>query len=602
LKESKMRTRLLLLFTLLILLPLALQGIVTYRHFSTTMNDKTEQYTIDIAGQVNANLDRLLKELERLSLMPLYDEQLLTILAKYNGAMGTGAWALSEDYLKMKLYTSAQAYDRPEIRGIHLLSNSGILFSNVDALAIDSAWDGNRDAWFRTLAGTDGAWQIIPPHRPSYYSRADTSTYISVARVIREPKSLEQLGYCIIDVKVDALAGILANLKVENAASLMIVDDRQRLLYERVPDGGASVYEALTRQERLSELASGQRERLEGGDYLFVRHHSPQTGLSVIGLTPLDVIQKESRALMIFTLWLAMICVGLAIALAVVVSYRVTQPLIQLKSKMSGVEQGDFSKRISPLSNDEFGQLGRGFNRMMDELNRLFHEVFVLGLREKEAELAALQSQINPHFIYNTLESINMMAVQQQHRAVSDMVSALGKLLRYTIDKAGRLAMLREEIDFVDSYVRIQQMRYGGKLQVIYDIEPQVEELRIPKLTLQPLVENAVYHGLDGREDGGMIWISALRFEQELLIIVRDNGAGMDEAEIETLNRTLDSVPSSTSLQGSGETGLGLANISQRIKLQYGDSGSVSVDGSPGQGLAVTITIAIPKEGEMQDV
>lgn len=160
---------------------------------------------------------------------------------------------------------------------------------------------------------------------------------------------------------------------------------------------------------------------------------------------------------------------------------------------------------------------------MMDEINRLFHEVLVTRLREKEAELSALQSQINPHFIYNTLESINMMAVQRRHDEVSDMVSALGKLLRYTIDKAGRLVSLGEEIAFVDSYVRIQQIRFGGKLTVHNEIEEEVLHLRIPKLTIQPLVENAIEHGIAEREEG-TIWVSALRFDNELLITVRDDG------------------------------------------------------------------------------
>lgn len=602
LRESKMRVKLLILFTVLILLPLILQGAVTYRHFSSTMNDKTEQYTIDIAGQVNANLDRLLKDLERLSLMPLYDEMVLTILAKYNGTMGSGTWALSDDYLKMKQYTSAQAYDRPEIRGIHLISNSGILFSSVDAMAIGAVWDGTRDEWFRKLELSDGEWQLIPPHAPSYYSRADRTEYISVARVIREPKTLEKLGYIVIDANLEAFGGIMANLNVEKTASLMIVDEQQELLYERVPEDGNSAFGQLTLHERLPQLASGQSEALNGIDYLFVRHHSAYSGLSVIGLTPIGVIQKESRELMMFTLWLALMCVAIAMILAVMMSYRMTRPLIELKNNMTRVEQGDFNKRVSPLSNDEFGQLGRGFNKMMDEINRLFHEVFVLGIREKEAELSALQSQINPHFIYNTLESINMMAVQRKHAEVSDMVSALGKLLRYTIDKAGRLVKLQEEIDFVDSYVRIQQVRYGGRLQVIYDIEEGLEKFRVPKLMIQPLVENAVYHGLDGREDGGVIWISALRFENELLITVRDNGKGMDEDGIQALNMEISRQPSYESLQRSEQDELGLHNICQRIKLLYGEGGNMTVDGSPGQGIAVTIAITLTEEGAAGDV
>jgi two-component system sensor histidine kinase YesM len=601
-RESNLRTRLLILFTVLILLPLSLQGMVTYRHFSATMNDKTEQYTIDIVRQISANLDRQLKDFERLSLMPLYDQMVLSILAKYNGAMGSGTWVQSDDYMKMKLYTSGQAYDRPEIRGIHLISNSGVLFSNVDAMAIDAVWDGRQDDWFTSLARSEGEWRIIPPHKPSYYSGSDSEAYISVARVIREPKTLARLGYILIDVKLEAFGGILSNLNVEKEAGLMIVDGLQRLLYERVSADGISAYEEIMKQGQPQQLESGHRKRLGSSDYLFVQHHSSYSGLSVIGLTPIAVIQKESREIMKFTLWFAVVCVAIVMILAVMLSYRITRPLIVLKKNMASVEQGDFNKRVTPLTNDEFGQLGRGFNKMMEEINRLFHEVFVLGIREKEAELSALQSQINPHFIYNTLESINMMAVQRKHAEVSDMVSALGKLLRYTIDKAGRLISLQEEIDFVQSYVRIQQVRYGGKLQVFYDIDDEVQDCRIPKLIMQPLVENAVYHGIDGQEEGGTIWISALRFADELLITVRDNGKGMSEEEIDALNEEISKLPSYQSLQRNDEDELGLNNIYQRILLIYGEGGSLTVEGSLGQGLAVTITIPLQEKEAEQDV
>ncbi|OMF93586.1 sensor histidine kinase [Paenibacillus sp. FSL R7-0337] len=601
LRRSKMRTRLLLLFTMLTLLPLSVQGMVTYRHFSSTLNEKTKQYTVDVAGQANANLDRLLKDLERLSLMPLYDEQVLSILAKYDGPMGSGTWALSDDYQKMKLYTSAQAYDRPEIRGIHLLSNSGTLFSNVEPLAVNTSWDARHDEWFSALTRSDGEWIILPPHRPSYYAGTDPSSYISVARVIKEPRTLRRLGYILIDAKQSAFGSVFAKLKIEESTNLMIIDGDQRLLYEQKPDNGQSAYGKLMGSGRINELHGGERERLGGTDYLFISHKSPYSGLSIIGLTPIGVMLKESRAMMIFTLWLALFCLVTVLLLAYAVSYRITLPLVELKSNMSRVERGDFNKRVSPLGGDEFGQLGRGFNKMMDEINRLFHEVLVTRLREKEAELSALQSQINPHFIYNTLESINMMAVQRRHDEVSDMVSALGKLLRYTIDKAGRLVSLGEEIAFVDSYVRIQQIRFGGKLTVHNEIEEEVLHLRIPKLTIQPLVENAIEHGIAEREEG-TIWVSALRFDNELLITVRDDGNGLEEEALTALNREIEQDPSMNSLRRSEEESLGLRNIGQRIKLLYGEGGSLTVDGSPGQGLAVTITITIPESGGEDDV
>lgn len=597
-KNVNLRTKLLLLFLALTLLPLSLQGVMNYKHFSQTMDRKTEQFTIDMVRQINANLNRLLKDFERLSLLPLYDQMVLGILDKYNASMGSGTWARSEDYLKMKLYTSGQAYDRPEIRGIHLISNSGILFSNLDSLAVKPVWDSRQDDWFAELEDSEGTWRLLPPHQPGYYTGGQQESYISVGRVLRDPGTLQRLGYILIDIRLEAFGQLLSNLNYEQDASLMIVDSKQRLLFERTSIGGMSAYDHLLMQGQLQSYAGNQKVVLDGQPYLYVQHHSSYSGLSVISLTPIAVIQKESGEMLTFTIWFAALCmVGIAI-LAVLLSYRITRPLIRLKHHMIRVEQGDFSQRVSHFSSDEFGQISRGFNRMMEEIHRLFNEVFLLGIQEREAELSALQSQMNPHFIYNTLESINMMAIRQKHAEVSDMVTALGKLLRYTIDKVDRMVPLGEELAFVQSYVRIQQVRYDGKLEIIYDIEEGIIEYLIPKLVLQPLVENAVYHGIEGQENGGVIWVSALKFDHELLISVRDNGKGMAQAKIDELNESISKQPSNEALRCHAGDSLGLNNIAQRLRLMYGEGGSLSIDGSPGQGLVVTISIQLLPKGD----
>ncbi|MBB6674632.1 cache domain-containing sensor histidine kinase [Cohnella nanjingensis] len=598
-RHFNLRTKLLLLFVALCLFPLCLQGLVTFRHFSSTVSEKTEHFTVDIVRQINANLDRLLKDLEQLSFMPLYDQSVLDILAKYDGPMGSATWAKSDDYMKLKLFSSAQAYNKPEIHGIHLISASGILFSSVDAMAIDSVWDARQDDWFGELYGSDGEWVLIPPHSPSYYTARTFEPFVAFGRVIREPKTLKRVGYMIIDIKLDAFRSILSNLNFEKDANLIVVDDRKRLLFERNSADGRSVYGELLRHERLWQLGSNERLALDGKQYLYVQNSSAYSGLTVISLTPIEVIQKESRQIWTFTLWFAVACLAVVAALAVFLSYRITRPLIDLKKKMISVEQGEFGMRVAAFGNDEFGLLGRGFNRMMEEINRLFNEVFVLGMREKEAELAALQSQINPHFIYNTLESINMMAISRKHEEVSDMVSALGKLLRYSIDKVDRLVPLKEEIAFLASYVRIQQLRYGDRLRVVYEIDEAARELLIPKLILQPLVENALYHGIGDREQGGTVWIGAVLLAGELILAVRDDGKGLNEEEVEALNRAIAAEPSYRTWQRTDRDALGLGNIYQRIKLIYGERGDLSVDSSIGQGLAVTISIRIrEKEGE----
>ncbi|GGH63562.1 histidine kinase [Paenibacillus silvae] len=606
-KSMNLRSRLLFLFLALTLLPLSLQGAMSYAHFSQTLDRKTEQFTIDMVRQINTNLNRMLKDFERLSLLPLYDQTVLDILREYDGPMGSGTWAKSDNYLKMKLYTSAQAYDRPEIRGIHLLSNSGILFSNLDSLAVKPVWDGSRESWFAELRDTEGKWRLLPPHVPGYYAGEQEVQYITVGRELRDPGTLRRLGYILIDIRPEAFGQLLSNLNFEQKASLMIVDSQQRLIFERASTEGLFAYGPLLSQGKFKNDAD-QKVELDGQSYLHVRHVSGYSGLSVISLTPIAVIQKESREMLTFTMGLALLCMAAVATLAVLISYRVTRPLIRLKHHMIRVEQGDFSQRVAHYSNDELGQISRGFNRMMEEIHRLFREVYLLEIQEREAELSALQSQINPHFIYNTLESINMMAIRERHAEVSAMVTALGKLLRYTIDKADRMVPLREELAFVDAYVRIQQVRYNGELEIIYDIEEEVHDCPIPKLLLQPLVENAICHGIEGKStsgsESGIIWVSAVLFDQELLISVRDNGKGMEQDELDRLNASVSGQvmeqpqPSNPILHRHAGDSLGLHNIAQRLRLIYGEDSGLSVDGSPGQGLVVTLSIHLQPKGD----
>jgi two-component system sensor histidine kinase YesM len=179
------------------------------------------------------------------------------------------------------------------------------------------------------------------------------------------------------------------------------------------------------------------------------------------------------------------------------------------------------------------------------------------------------------------------------------MVSALGRLLRYTVDNYNRVVRLQEELDSVASYIKIQQLRYGERLTVLFDVDESLLSFRVPKLILQPLVENAMYHGIGDREEGGTIWISAVRFEDDLLLTVRDDGKGMTEDELSRLRKSL----SEPLVESGRKRGVALRNINQRLVLMYGKEYELHADGSPGEGMAFTITIpaVYPHEGGESD-
>lgn len=591
-----LRSKMLIIFVLIMVIPLTLQGILTYYEFSASVERRSADYSTQIVGQINRNLDRTLMEMQRLSLMPLYDTQVLTIVKKYSQPQYAQTRPTIAEMEKMFLYISGSAYNRPEVKGIQMITNNGFIFTNVDSSMMNFYADVRQEDWFRRVQVADGAWVVIPQHQPNYYHEGSPQVF-SVARMIREPDKNVVIGMIKIDLKLDVFKEILSNVKFEEKGSMLVVNGRNELLFEESSSNLEPRFAKTLRDTKQPNENAVRDQVLNGQRFLTIVDYSSYSGLKVIDFIPVDSLLTETKKLRNFTIGIAVIFVVAAGILSFIFSYQLSSPLIRLKQKMQLLERGQFNQSVPVISQDEIGQLSRGFNRMSEEINRLIKEVYLIGLREKEAELAALQSQINPHFIYNTLESINMKALERENYEVSDMVSTLGQLMRYSVDQYDRLVLLEEELASVGSYAKIQQLRYGNRLRFIFDIEPGVEHVLVPKLLLQPLVENSIFHGVGDSHTGGTIWISAVRFGDELLLTVRDDGIGMSESEIEQLRSSL----SSPLPDGERKQGVALRNINQRLVLMFGPLYELQFDGSPGQGIAFTITIPIT-ERKNEDV
>lgn len=601
LSKWSLRSKTLLIFLLLIAIPLGLQGALTYNEFAVSTERKAADYSEQLVGQINRNLDRTLKEMQRLSLMSSYDPGVLSILRKYSSPELTNSRPSVEELEKMVLHIASGTYDRPEIRSIQIFAGNGYTFSNLDSNAIRAFNDPSRESWYGRVLEADGAWVLIPTHRPSYYFESEAQDFFSVARLIREPNTNRTLGLVKIDLKPEVFRQIVSNVKFEDMGSMIAVNSRNELFFvESGPGLPPGLDEEWVSAAALPNQPSVRRMELGGKSYLAISDYSDFSDIKIVSFIPVKSLLKEMDRLRRMTLGVGLLCLTLAGGLATYSSYRLNRPLTALMKKMKLVERGDFKQSVKVESGDEIGRLSSHFNRMVERIDRLVEEVYVLGLREKEAELAALQSQINPHFIYNTLESINMLAVQGQSGLVSDMVTALGRLLRYTVGHERRMVRLQEELEFAEAYVRIQQLRYGERLRILFEAEPELLSCAVPKLLLQPLIENAIFHGIGDSDRGGTIWIHAVRFEDCLLLTVRDDGRGMSDAELERLRQSFTVRPHAPAARPDGH-GVALRNISQRLSLLYGSGGELHIDASPGAGSAFTITIPLTGKEETID-
>jgi len=304
-------------------------------------------------------------------------------------------------------------------------------------------------------------------------------------------------------------------------------------------------------------------------------------------------LRKNAANLTKFTLLISLISLSVAYLLAVWASTRLIRPLMELRRKMKEVQSGSFSVRAKVSTRDEIGFVTESFNRMVSQLERLVKEVYEVRIREKEAQLSALQSQMNPHFLYNTLESISMLAIHNDQLYLSSTVANLGKLLRYTVDNRQTKVLLQDEIRFVQAYIQIQTMRLGDKFKTEIYVDPSLQIALIPKLLIQPLIENAIEHGMG--EQPMSIRIHADVDGNRLRLIIEDNGKGMSETTARSVISHMKSGLNDLTQESFGmkRKGYALRNSHQRIRLLYGNQFGIQINNRLSAGVRFTITIPL---------
>lgn len=403
----------------------------------------------------------------------------------------------------------------------------------------------------------------------------------------REVRSFEQLnldyiGTLALRIDMDKLFRDLAKGLNSNDAQLIIMKNNEAVY----PEASAFPIDSLA---ALSGNEGYKVIRYEGKQYFVTYIASTYTDWTYYTLIPFDdifdrVVKVKNTIIIIFAILFIVI-----LLIAVGFANGITEPIERLNAKMKRVQLGNFSYIDEPnertLAMDEAGQMHRNFRIMVERINELIHENYVKQLTIRDTEFKALQAQINPHFLYNTLESINWSAKLSNQTHISQMVEALGSLLRTSINLKEPLIPLSKELDIINHYVTIQKYRFEERLDFNVDVPEMLLQCSIPKLSLQPLVENAINYGLEQMIDTCTIKIHAYAEHELLFITVEDNGPGMEEQFVAQL------LSGEVKTKGSG---LGLKNIEDRIKLLYGDAYGLQVESEPNGG--TTVKLILPYE------
>jgi two-component system sensor histidine kinase YesM len=409
----------------------------------------------------------------------------------------------------------------------------------------------------------------------------DSGSSLIASREIRSFNQLEldTIGLLVLRVDVNKLFNDYAKGMNSDEAKLIIMNGKG-VLYADIPDFTVEQLVPLAGDDGYKTFSSGGRQ------YFVTYMASGNTDWTYFTLIPYDdifeSIVKVKKTILIFAILLFVIIILIAVGFA----RSMTEPIERLNAKMKRIQLGHFDyveeAGGKPLAMDEAGQMHRNFRIMIERINELIQENYVKQLTIRDTEFKALQAQINPHFLYNTLESINWSAKLSNQTHISQMVEALGSLLRTSISLKEPTIPLSRELDIVSHYITIQKYRFEERLDFHVAVPEPLLYCGLPKLSLQPLVENAINYGLEQMIDTCVIRIEAYAEDDMAFITVEDNGPGMEEDFVDKLLNG--------QIQPKG-SGLGLKNIEERIKLLYGDAFGLSVESKPNVGTKVTLML-----------
>ncbi|MBP1991985.1 sensor histidine kinase [Paenibacillus eucommiae] len=575
--KSSLQNKLLFSYSLVIVIPLVFLGSILYVSAISITKTQTQENRLLEMKLLSEQLQEYFNSLE------LYSRAIYT--GEIQGLLNSG---LPDDIIDQTRWKSSlfQQFSewygymgiRGDIHNVTIVTSDGAMIQR-DPLYVEENF--SDEIWYQQALKLKGEVYVAGPFERTYFIPPSTaSPYVfSLVRKINNTTGRADLGGIVIDVSVMDIYRLLNEL---NLKDMIILNADNQIVY-------SSAIDKIGQQWMDGEKIKGNTSAWMdiNNQRMFVSStYSDATGWRFVSLDPLSSIQSNSNKYRNITIGIGFIALIIAMIISTFVSRRITKPLRTLQQKMKKVQSGDFNIQLDVQSTDEVGQLTQSFNRMTEEIHTLVNHVYKSEIIQKEAQLKALHSQINPHFLYNTLDSINAIAVIEDVPVLARMTKMLSDMFRYSISTGEQIVPLEEELKQVVRYVEIQQIRYDNKFSLIVNIPDYLLSYPIPKLTLQPIVENAIYHGLEMLPGEGHITINGYETATQMILKVSDNGPGIPEPVLLNIQ---------SNLQGKAPNvdHIGLANVQERIELHFGSDYGIKLESKLGEG--TTVTYILPK-------
>jgi len=579
-KDTSLKNKLLSTYLTVVIILTIILGTVSYTISSRIVIKQTEDYANLVIFQISKDIDNYIEKFERLTYTAYSNTSIQQVLKTNHDASFKEKQNFKEVVRQFILGISI--VDK-NIDGVYIYSKFGDLFYENLTSSFSRNYDFTREKWYEDISQGVTKSILLPPHIEQKDTSFDKKVNFSYIRALTDVQSGDYIGFIAVDININAIDDIAGSVGEKIRGRMLVLDETNRVIY--ISPKTTQVSDTDNLKQGIVMDVDGTLDKLKLKNVV-ITSQSKRTGWEVMFVTPVSQISKEVNKIRMYTIIAAIICVLLLSLISTFISMGISRPVNRLKKTILAVENGDLDVAVEIESNDEIGQLSKSFNKMVKNIKKLIKEVYEIQLKKKEAELSALQSQINPHFMYNTLESVNMMAILAGNLNISDILTAFANILRFNLDNKNNLISLDKEIKYVMDYIKIQQMRYSDKFDVILEFEPGLENYEILKLTIQPLVENAIVHGITEQQYKGGITLIIKKEDEKIRIIVKDNGVGLTAQRLEDVHKSLEREEA-LSKEGS----IGLNNINERVRLYYGEDYGLVISSENGKGTIAEILI-----------
>ncbi len=578
-KTTKIRTKLILSQVFIALIPFVLVGVVGISFSVNEARKNVDRRTMQTVSQVSRTLDIYMEDLDKL----------VYILADELGAMETG----EDDEKSMMVVTTLMQnimdnYD--EIAGIlYAYSDDGYISTGMTRISRDSF---HKEYWYRKALEDESVL-----HRISTVTGRNITTDVgySVDDVFSIVKAVpggdgQVRGVLLVDIDHGIISSAITDSQSGDEGFVFVLDESDHMVYTPIND---VVYRIDP--DWLRGSSGTINARIGGGQYLIRFKTSDRTGWKTVSVISYDALMKDINSMVAIYSVMLIATLLLVLVFSLKLSDNITRPIKALRDIMRKTEEGNLSLRFENDSRDEIGDLGLGFNHMIRTIEQLLERVRQEEDQKRKAELKIVQEQFKPHFLYNTLDTINWMAREHKAMDIVSLVDALTNVFRISLSRGKDYITIREEVNYISSYLYVQKTRYEDKL--LFDVEADEDCMTtmVPKLILQPLLENAIYHGIKLKRGTGHIRVRVCRQGSEICMSVADDGKGMDVSTRQSLQSLLDAAVTSGEVPAGDNQSFGLYYVKERLKLRYGDNYRVVVDSA--EDVGTTIMIFIPFEG-----